>query len=146
MPLSYETLDTIADSFSPLIALFALALIVNPLRLGQRKMAMQRLKALAALLVLIYGFMLLDMKLDPDEKWAIDYSTHTAFALCFCAFNWHFEPRWRLLWPLVLLAYLLLMLYQGYHPFIDIIITLMLTGPITFLLLGRSKGITSNPQ
>lgn len=120
---SFEVLDLLADAYTPLLALAVLASIVLSARENSWRMGALRAASLAAGLAVAFGFMLLDMRLGIWPAFGLDYSTHTAVALVLVAFLVSDRPRFALLWIGSLIAYLLLMLYQGYHPLADIVTT-----------------------
>lgn len=78
---NYETLDSIADAYIPLLATFSLVFIVVPLLQSRRRIAALRLLAIALLLVSAYGLMFLDARLNIWALFDLDFSTHTAVAL-----------------------------------------------------------------
>lgn len=84
--LSYETLDTIADSINPALFVVALLLIGNALMTKRWRLAsMQVLSMLAGLLV-AYGLMFIDNRIKIWPAFGLDYSTHTAVAMVLVAF------------------------------------------------------------
>ncbi len=120
---SYATLDTIADFYTPLLALAALAFIVIALFKSQWRLAGQRLLTLTAALSVAYGLMFFDKHFKLWSSFGLDYSTHTAVALVLVVFLATNAPKLTTLWLVSLLAYALLMLYQGYHTVSDIVVT-----------------------
>jgi hypothetical protein len=79
--------------------------------------------AIALVLLIAYGLMFLDLRLQIWPARGLDYSTHTAVALALVAFLSFNKPNLLILWLGSLIAYLLLMLYQRYHTFSDIALT-----------------------
>lgn len=120
---NYGTLDWIADAYTPLLAVIALVFIIIALFRSQWRLAGRRLLALAVVLSIAYGLMLLDGRFYLWPALGLDYSTHTAVAMVLVAFLLAEEPRLSVLWFGSLAGYALLMLYQGYHTFSDIAIT-----------------------
>lgn len=127
--LSYAQLDAIADLYNPLLLLCSLAFIARSLyKYGIRRAAAQLLVAFISLLI-VYGMMGLDNQLRLWPRWGLDYSTHTAFALALVLFLW-VCGKYRWLWPCTFVAYLVLMVYQGYHSPADIVTTIAVVGPL----------------
>ncbi len=121
--LSYEVLDTIADSYNPLLALIALIFIVKALLYSQWKLLGLRLAAFFAVAITAYGLMFLDNRLNIWSYWGLDYSTHTAIAVGLVLFLSFVRPQLRIWWFVSFIGYVLLMLYQRYHTIADILTT-----------------------
>ncbi len=140
--LSYETLDAIADSYNPLLALISLALIATGLWKAQWKLARVRILAFAVAALVAYGFMLLDGYLNIWSAFSLDYSTHTAVSLgliIFLSFN---APKLIAVWVVSFISYVLLMLYQRYHTISDIATTSVVVGvPIAWAFTYLYKHI-----
>jgi hypothetical protein len=126
--LDYETLDAIADAYTPLLALGGLVLLLHPLLKRQWQVLGTRMTRLAAGMLVAYGLMFLDNRLQIWPAVGMDYSTHTAVALVLVMFISAHAPKTR--WPcwVSLLAYALLMLYQRYHTVPDIVTTAAVVG------------------
>lgn len=136
---SYETLDTIADAYTPLLALACLALLVRPLG-GKRWQAFGlRTASLATGMLIAYGLMFLDEWLRIWPATGLDYSTHTAVALILAMFISANSPKARLPCWLSLLAYALLMLYQCYHTAADIGSTAAMVGALYLPVAKRLR-------
>lgn len=129
--MSYETLDRIADSYIPLLVVCCLILVVMPFQRGLTAagLVVARFVLLVALVATVYIWML------ADARWAIwpalgrlDYSTHTALALALVMFLWVWVARLRWLWIGSFIAYVLLMRYQAYHTFLDMVTTGLVVG------------------
>ncbi len=136
----YAALDAIADSFNPGLGLLAVAhlLLISVNRQWQR--AGIYLATLLALTTVIYGLMAVDRNLFD-----FPYSTHSAFAVCFCTLHAAYMPRFKLLWTGLLVCYLGLILFQGYHSWLDIAVTLILVIPfnaIIFKLLKPTRALS----
>lgn len=125
---SYETLDTIADAYTPLLALAALVLLMSPLFAQRWQVLRVRISRLGAGALVAYGLMFLDNRLVIWPALGLDYSTHTAVALVLVMFLAAHSRKARLPGWLSLFAYLLLMLYQRYHTVGDIASTLAVAG------------------
>ncbi|WP_045825890.1 hypothetical protein [Teredinibacter turnerae] len=129
--MSYETLDRIADSYIPLLVVCCLISVVMPFQRGVAAAGLvaARFVLLVALVAMVYIWMF------ADAHWAIwpalgrlDYSTHTALALVLVMFLWVCVVRLRWLWIGSFIAYLLLMRYQAYHTFLDMLTTALVLG------------------
>lgn len=121
----YETLDTIADAYTPLLLiLFLIGLGVKLYRRWPNyREVVLHFGFLLGLLIVSYGFMFIDKALGWWPAFGSDYSTHTAvalslvFALCILA------PHFAKSIAGSMLAYAALMVYQQYHSVLDIIST-----------------------
>jgi hypothetical protein len=125
---SYETLDAIADSYNPSLALVALALIAAALCRARWRLAGARALAFAMVASVGYGLMFLERHLHLWSAVGLDYSTHTAVSLglvIFLSFN---APRLAVAWIGSFVGYVLLMLYQRYHTISDIAATSAVAG------------------
>ncbi|WP_053981925.1 hypothetical protein [Marinagarivorans algicola] len=136
---NYQTLDTLADTYIPTLAI--IALISMAAKLGQPRIAFKELCAFALLVFLAYGLMFMDAthRIWASQGW--DYSTHTATAgACVWYLFWlHkgrrvlggvFQQPWvYVFWPVSLVGYLALMRYQQYHSWLDMLTTLMAITP-----------------
>lgn len=133
---TYETLDQIADAYIPLLAIISFGLILYPLFRARWRLCGLRLFTLFMLLFVAYGLMFLDRQFQIWPRFNLDYSTHTAVALVLVAFLAGNAPRFTL--PLIasFVAYLILMLYQGYHPVSDIVVTGLAVAMPTGLILA----------
>ncbi len=83
--LDYQTLDTIADAYTPLLALVCLGLLTKA---GYQKqfsqLKIQGLFVIYSLLV-SYGIMVWDNQFNMWPALGLDYSTHTAVAFSLMA-------------------------------------------------------------
>ncbi|MCX7098960.1 MAG: hypothetical protein NTV43_13740 [Methylococcales bacterium] len=132
---SYQTLDLIADTYLPLLAVMALAVVCwTGFKRGWRPAA-RRFIALTAGLLIAYGLMFLDQGLHLWPKLNLDYSTHTAVALVLASFLAVCARTWAVYWLGSLLVYLLLMVYQHYHSLADILTTAAVVAPINLTAL-----------
>ncbi len=148
--LSYETLDAIADSYIPSLAVIALVFIAASLFKSQWRQAGLRFAGFAAMVVIAYSLMFLDHRLNIWPAFGLDYSTHTAVALGLVLFHSFTIPRFTYAWIGSLVGYALLMLYQRYHTISDIVTTGIAVGvPMVLCLLAlyspwRSKAVPSH--
>ena len=130
--LDYQTLDIIADAYTPLLAILSVAVIAGCAFHRRWKLACLNFSLLLAGAVISYGLMYLDRTLHLWLSVGLDYSTHTAVALVLVVMLTLTLPRYTLLWSLSFLSYLLLMLYQQYHSLSDIISTAFAVGIFLF--------------
>jgi hypothetical protein len=132
--LSYETLDRIADAYSPILAAVWLLLVCRAfLILGWRAGLVQTGLGIGTLLI-AYGLMWLDNLYRVWPALGLDYSTHTAVAFALATTVFTISRPCRLVVAATFAAYVLLMLYQQYHSIGDIASTLLvLAGPVCAL-------------
>lgn len=83
-----------------------------------------------------YAGMFIDLNFGIWARLGLDYSTHTALSLSIVMWLNYRVPRFVILWNMTLVAYFLLMLYQKYHSFADIITTSLPIG-ISLLYMRR---------
>lgn len=138
----YQLLDAIADAYVPALGLaWLLACVAGARRHGWPAGGARLLLGLLGL-GLAYGVGWLDARGALWARLGLDYSTHSAVAAAMVAALATGLPRLR--WPLglSLLAYVLLMLYQGYHTLADIASTLaILAVPLCGLALALQPRI-----
>ena len=139
MPLSYETLDRIADAYIPLLLVCFFIFAVSALTSSKTcwRKARNLLIVCVVMLIWIYGMYFLDQQWLIWHRLGLDYSTHTAVAAALCAQLWHLSSPanpCRPIWPLSLLIYCVLMHYQQYHTWSDMLLTLLYMGIGIWLL------------
>jgi hypothetical protein len=134
---SYETLDTIADAYTPLLAIISLAFTVVALFKAQWRLAGLRLLTLSTVLAIAYGLMVFDARFSIWSTVGLDYSTHTAVALVLVAFLAVNQSRLTAPGICSLIVYVLLMLYQGYHTVSDIAVTAAVVIVPSWLAVAR---------
>lgn len=129
--MNYETLDTIADAYVPLLGVICIVLIAQRALVTDWAQARKGILLLIHGLIVTYGLMLLDNQLGLWPAAGLDYSTHTAIAITLVLVAFLLMPS--LSWPLFssLVGYGLLMLYQNYHTLAD----LLTTGAVVSLLI-----------
>ncbi len=130
--LSYETLDTIADSYTPLLFLGCVIRGVFWFRNNERLVS---LKGLVGVL-LCYLVMVVDNHFLLWKSIGLDYSTHSSLAFALAYFLVHKQRVQGVLRFAVtgsLLAYYGLEIYQEYHSLADIVTTIIVVWP---LILG----------
>lgn len=121
----YDTLDNIADAFIPIIFGISLIILVYTLFGGHRKLFYHQAILLLAGAIVAYGLMAIDAQFEFWPTLGLDYSTHTAVALVLTVFLCATLQKKLSLLLVLFLSYLLLMLYQKYHSFADIITTIV---------------------
>jgi hypothetical protein len=140
--LTYETLDTIADAYTPALGGLWLLLVATALFARAWKAALMRLVLGVMFLAVAYGVMWLDGVTGAWPSVGLDYSTHTAVAFALVAVV-GLASR-LLVWPAIvsLLAYFVLMLYQQYHSVADIFSTLLVVSlPIAAIARGLASTV-----
>lgn len=118
--LTYQQLDTLADSYSPILVVASLILPFWTYR-QQFSLAFGWLAESSWGLCVVYGLMALDQHWLIWPRWGLDYSTHTGFAWVLAINLCRYHYRWP--WALSLLGYCALMKYQGYHTWSDMLTT-----------------------
>ena len=140
--LDYQTLDTIADAYTPLLGLIALACLAKSVFQAKWKLLATQTALLVAGIVLVYGQQYIDEQLHLWSSISLDYSTHTAIALILNIYILVLIKKYWLAIFAVFVLYLLLMLYQGYHGVADIVTTMLVIGtmylPLVLLYQSRS--------
>ena len=146
--LDYQTLDTIADAYTPLLAILSVAVIVGRAFHRRWKLAYLNFSLFLTEGIISYGLMYLDRAFQLWPSVGLDYSTHTAVALVLVVFLTLTLPRYALFWSVSLLCYLLLMLYQKYHSLSDIISTVFAVGILLLpiVLLFQYLGAMIEPS
>ncbi len=154
--LTYQQWDAIADSYIPLMAVLSVVHVVylflsgsvlkKVLTWANIKSLVVRVFTITACVAWVYGLMYLDshFKIWPSlsiNNQVLDYSTHTALALVFSGYlfsaNIKREPARAYLSMISMVLYLLLMKYQNYHTFADMLTTAVVVLPPMYLLLNR---------
>ena len=130
----YTVLDAVADNVNRVLALIAIIQLVSFSIKRQWRNASIYLMTLLALLVVIYGWMMVDRRLFD-----FPYSTHSAFAASFCMLHAVYMPRYKFVWFGILAAYLGLILFQRYHSLLDIAVTLIMILPFIATIFILSK-------
>lgn len=139
--LDYHTLDFIADSYTPLLLLSLITIILTTFTATST--TAHRWRRLGGdVLLLCYGVVVTYGLMFADKAWALwptidlDYSTHTAAALILVLLVHRGAAVIR--WPssLLFLSYAGLMVYQKYHTMNDIlstaIVVVLLFCPVIF--------------
>jgi len=122
---SYNALDLIADIYTPLLVIFSLVMIGRIVQHRQWCHFQQHIASLIIGMMISFGLMLMDNRLLIWPSLGLDYSTHSAIALVLVIFLIRAYTKKRAIWLLSFIAYALLMIYQHYHTFADIVSTAM---------------------
>lgn len=133
----YETLDAIADAYTPLLALIWLACALWPLFWWRWRLSTRRMALGIASVLPCYILMFAERALGLWPRLGLDYSTHSAVAIAFVAILCTLLPRLRLVWLASLFAYFALMRYQGYHTVADILSTSAVVAPVIIYVCIR---------
>jgi len=138
----YETLDTIADAYTPLLGGLWLILALSPLVQRQWRLAGMRVAFGLATLAVCYGLMFADKALGLWPAVGLDYSTHSAVAIAAVGILCTLLPRGRAAWLASLFAYFALMRYQRYHSVADILsTTAVVAPPVVWLCLRFAASV-----
>ena len=132
--MSYETLDSIADAYIPiLLGLFMAGLIGNLYKnINSYRLVFVKFLYLIVLLIISYAIMFFDNATKLFPMLGLDYSTHTAVALSLVYALCLLLANRRIVFAFSMFMYSGLMLYQGYHTILDIIITASLISVFAF--------------
>ena len=123
--MTYEQWDFIADTYIPILALMNILLMAFSAKLRTWGNLRQWIQTLFISILLVYLCMWLDQVLEIWPKFNSDFSTHTALAF---ALVWPWQRHSK---PLSLFGYASLFLYfvlmnfQHYHTWLDMISTLV---------------------
>lgn len=144
---SFETLDLIADTYVPLLAITWLALTLTPLLSRHWRLCAARAALGLATLIAAYGLMAIDAALQLWPRFGLDYSTHTAVALALVVTITAASRRIGLVAAALFSLYVPLMLYQRYHSFADIATTALAVGvPIVAAVLALRRFLRPAPS
>ncbi len=152
--MDFETLDKIADSYIPFLAIAFLVgvggrAILHP---GERQFLGQVFIFFIGLLCVAYGTMFVDNAVHVWSSFNLDYSTHTAVSLALVLSLCALARKFWKTFIVSLLIYVLLMLYQKYHTFADIastapviVFSAFLLAKLLFLQAKDNKSCHSQP-
>ena len=159
---TYQQWDAIADTYIPFLALLCSIQLVMYFLSGTEllkafilvylKSSMLRLLCILTCVVWVYAIMFIDahFKIWPSINISanpLDYSTHTALALVFgCYLYCATINSQRLLaygTAASMVLYLLLMKYQNYHTFADMLTTMLVVLPPVYLILKKVTSMTN---
>ncbi|RKF15723.1 hypothetical protein DBZ36_15185 [Alginatibacterium sediminis] len=136
--MTYEVGAFLADCYTPVLVAISLWIFYRQRAKGQP--IRLDIRALALSLVLVYALMLLDAWLGIWPALNLDYSTHTAIALAFCAHHITYRVKWTIPVVLGLLAYLQLMKFMHYHSYLDMLTTSLCLVPLLWMVwLKRNR-------
>lgn len=123
--MSYDTLDTIADAYTPLLLILFLIGLGVKLYLcwPNYRESVLHFGFLFLLLIVSYGLMFIDNSFGLWPAFGSDYSTHTAVALSLVFALCVLTPRHTKWIAGSMFAYAALMVYQRYHSVVDIVST-----------------------
>ena len=131
-PATARVLDSVADSYNPLLTLLALAAPWLPDR--RRWPAAIRYYAAAVLgIAVVYLVMGLDNRFGLWRSLGLDYSTHFAFASSLVVSLSLLHRRWALSLLLSLVAYFFLALAMRYHGVLDLLSAGAIAAPAAWL-------------
>ncbi|MRI33812.1 hypothetical protein EOPP23_12530 [Endozoicomonas sp. OPT23] len=119
----YETIDAIADAYNPLLALLVLILLAMAVKQGQRELTKKQAVSLCLAMATVYGLYFLDAGFSLWPSAGLDYSSHTAFALVLVLHLMVYFRKFTGLLVGTFLIDLLLMKYQEYHTWEDMLTT-----------------------
>ncbi len=132
--MSWEAWDAIADSVIPILAIIAL---LWPWLRSRGEWRHATISTVATLLSAAYAYAL--SALDGRFGWwpavGLDFSTHTAIAIVCVVSLCAIKPSTWMAWTAILFAYFVLMVYQRYHTWADILTTAVVIAPP--LIAGR---------
>jgi len=134
----YEKLDFIADSYNPLLFLFALYITINIFTKSKNKGIIKGV-LLTTLLATVYIVQALDNSFGAWSYFNSDYSTHTAFSFALVMFFIYESKKQIIIVISSFILYLVLMLYQQYHTLTDILSTIAILSPIMYFLAYYSQ-------
>ena len=138
----YEVLDSIADAVNPLTFIIVLGCI-GYLAIKKDRRWLPSALTLFTGAVIAYGFMFLNNSFGLWPKMGLDYSTHTAVAVVLAVTLFKsLSVKW---WPVVTLAYVVLMLIQKYHTVGDIVVTGIVAGGFAYLFAVFFNALLVSP-
>ena len=130
---TYEQLDILCDAINPVLFLLAsIQAFYYWVLLPGAKLGITRLRPcifFGIALIIVYALKAIDTQLKIWALFSSDYSTHTAFALATATALFRQQRYWA--WYVIVAIYALLMQYQNYHTFTDIVST----AAVIFVLL-----------
>ena len=130
--LSYETLDSIADSVNPLLIVTTLLLPWIPGIKGKVRPS-RWFTAFVGATVVVYGFMFVYKMRHLWSWWGGTYSTHSAVTIAIVALWFFASAVWFATGIVIFFLYAMLMVYQHYHTWSDILSTVVVVGPLVWI-------------
>lgn len=128
---TYESLDNIADAYTPILFIAYLIMSVVYWRQGDKLASLKGFSGIA----IAYAFMFADNAIHAWPSVGLDYSTHSAVALALIVFHVHKKALLSLTAigiMVSLVAYYALEVYQKYHSVADILSTAAVVGIAIF--------------
>ena len=136
--MNYEQLDTIADSYIPILAIVLFAFFVFNFKSKCFLNTSVKLLRVFICVLIVYILMFVDGYFSIFSSFGLDYSTHTALSLAlvsclvsFISLTWS-----KVSFVVSMVLYFLLMLYQQYHSLADIFVTLIVVLPFFYGVLN----------
>lgn len=131
-PATYKLLDTVADSFNPLLALLAIA--VPFLRKPRSLRATLAFYLSAGIAIgVVYVVRFIDERQQIWSSFRLDYSTHSAFAASLVVSISTFLRRAWIPLSVSLVLYFCLELFMRYHGVLDILTSASLAAVVALL-------------
>lgn len=143
--MSYEVLDSIADSYNPLLFLGYIIFCVWYWRAGDRLAVLRGFCGV----VVAYVFMFVDKNWQLWSSVGLDYSTHSAVALALIVFHIHkrsLRSPPAILLSISLVIYYILVVYQQYHSILDVVTTAVVVGPVVLLIYRAVDKLSASPS
>jgi hypothetical protein len=124
-----KSLAIICDLYNPLLLIISLFLIYK------QKAILQSIVFFLWIIIVAYGLMFIDIKLDLWKTFSLDYSTHTATAVGMIVFiGVLIKAPLRIAMLVFSLAlYAVLMKVLGYHGYLDVITTTIVVVPLVLI-------------
>lgn len=130
---TYEIVDSICDAVNPLLTVAVIAYAFWPkARSIRNTLLLQMLVGVSV----VYGLLFVErFWLHRAGYEAVDYSTHSAYALVFTLILMQLRSV-RLYAIVVLAAYMVAMVLQGYHSIVEVVVTVLLVGVLFYGILS----------
>jgi hypothetical protein len=126
--MNWQTLDAIADSVNPVLGIIALLWPWLRWRSSWRHAALSVMVTLLSV-AFAYAMSALDGRFGWWPAVGLDFSTHTAIAIALVVSLGAIKPSTWLAWTAILFGYFVLMVYQRYHTWSDIVTTAVVIAP-----------------
>lgn len=130
-----STWALIADTYTPLFFVVAVYLLLRLAK--QTNHSFWRVaKPLIYSTIYLYVWRFIDIALGIWPSFGSDYSTHTAVALVLVVQIWLLNFRLGIVSALLLVSYMQVMSFLGYHTYLDMLSTTLFLLPV-YLLVWR---------
>ncbi|WP_261815418.1 hypothetical protein [Vibrio gallicus] len=139
MTLQYSTWAFIADLYTPLFLIVAVFLL-RKYSQGRGVRLWRCASALLLSTLYLYIVRFVDLGLGIWPSFNADYSTHTAVALVLVVQIYTLNKKLGVYCALLLVSYMQLMKYLGYHTYLDMITTSLFLLPVFLLIWKNQKG------